>query len=220
MSLLEQQDRRVKRELKILEEKRTKQKAAEYEDAAKAEEARESGNNAFRTGKYPEAVAYYNEAVRRSPKNVIVYSDRAAAYLKLAEFPMAMADCCNALELDPNHVRTHSLKAYCHFMMKEYFKAKECCTETLRLDPQNTEARSLLSNIGQVLARQRTQMPDEEQIARAMNDPEIVSILRDPCMQTILNEIQSSPSKLSEYCADPTIRSALEKLRYAGILSF
>jgi stress-induced-phosphoprotein 1 len=219
-SLLEKQDPTVKRELRLLQDKRAKQKAQEYENPELAEKARQEGNTAFKDGKFPDAVALYTEAIKRSPRNASLYSNRAAAYSKLGEFPMAIADCDKAIELDSNFAKAYTRKAYCHFMMKEYHKARECYNQALSIDANNAEALSGLDDITHALSQQRYKAPDEEQIRRAMADPEIQRIVQDPGMQQILKDMQENPSKASHYFSDPTIRNGLYKLRDAGILQF
>jgi stress-induced-phosphoprotein 1 len=219
-SLLEKQDPAVKKELRALQDKRAKQKAQEYENPELAEKARQDGNTAFKDGKFPEAVALYSEAIKRAPRSAPLFSNRAAAYSKLGEFPMAIADCEKAIELDGNFSKAYTRKAYCHYMMKEYYKARDCYNQALQIDPNNADALGGLDEISAALAKQRYQAPDQEQIRRAMADPEIQRIVQDPGMQQILKDLQENPGKAGHYFADPKIRDGLSKLRDAGILHF
>jgi stress-induced-phosphoprotein 1 len=46
-------------------------------DPVKAEEHRQAGNTFFKEGKYPDAYTEYSEAIRRNPREPILYSNRA-----------------------------------------------------------------------------------------------------------------------------------------------
>lgn len=217
-SLLEKKDPQVQRELKRLETLYEKKKAQEYENPELAEKAREEGNNFFSNKDFPKAIESYTEAIKRAPRNPTLYSNRAAAYSKLGELPMAIKDCEKAIEIDPKFVKAYTRKAYCHYMMKEYYKAQDCYREALKYDPNNAESIDGLHSIDQQIAKNRYTAPDQEQINRAMADPEIQRILQDPGMQQILKECQENPSTIQHYLQDPRVAEAFKKLQAAGII--
>ena len=57
-----------------------------------AEELRKEANALYEKGDYPNAVKTYTEALKRDPNSKSIYSNRAAAYIKLMEFPTALKD--------------------------------------------------------------------------------------------------------------------------------
>ena len=69
------------------------QEAAAYRDADKAVEAKDRGNEAFKAGDFPKAVAEYSEAIKRDPDNPTYYANRAAARTKLMDCSSALEDC-------------------------------------------------------------------------------------------------------------------------------
>lgn len=111
------------------------------------------------------ALQAYGEAIRRNPSDPLLYSNRAAAFMKLIQFPAALQDCDKALELDPDFgmhkcrlwsdsrcspiclfpgvhvtVKGHTRKGNCLFGMKEYMRAVESFERALALDASNKEA--------------------------------------------------------------------------------
>jgi stress-induced-phosphoprotein 1 len=217
-SLLEKKDPIVKRELTRIEAIKAKRDAAAYEDPEIAEQEKNAGNKCFREGNIPKAIEHYTEAIKRSPRDPILYSNRAGAYSKLGEMPMALKDCDKAIELDPNYAKAYTRKGYCHIQMKEYHKALDNYNEALRIDPNNAEAIGGIQSVNAAIARSSYTQPDEEQIRRSMADPEIQNILKDPGIQQILQDMQRNPAKAQEYLKDPKIYQAFMKLRAAGIV--
>ncbi|OHT12567.1 TPR Domain containing protein [Tritrichomonas foetus] len=217
-SLLEKKDPQVQRELKRLENLLAKKKAQEYENPELAEQAKQEGNTFFANKEFPQAIERYSEAIKRAPRNPALYSNRAAAYSKLGELPMAIKDCEKAIEIDPQFVKAYTRKAYCHYMMKEYHKSRECYQEALKIDANNAEAIDGLRSIDSQIAKNRFTAPDEEQIKRNMQDPEIQRIVSDPGMQQILRDLQENPEAARHHLQDPKVRDAIMKLQAAGIV--
>jgi len=59
---------------------------------------------------------------------------------------------------------------------------------------------------------------DKERAARAMADPEIQAIMRDPVVQQTLQDCSQDPTRLRSALMDPSMGPKLMKLRDAGIL--
>jgi stress-induced-phosphoprotein 1 len=59
---------------------------------------------------------------------------------------------------------------------------------------------------------------DEERARRAMEDPEIQAILRDPMVSQAIQDMQSDPRAMSNVMRDPAMAAKIKKLIAAGIL--
>merc|ERR1719231_1569350 len=68
-SLMEDRVDDVEKRLKALQKELKKRETEAYVSPEKAEEARLEGNDLFKEGKYPDAIAKYSESMKRNPKN-------------------------------------------------------------------------------------------------------------------------------------------------------
>jgi len=67
---------------------------------AAAEEAKNAGNELFKSGKWEEAYTKYTEAIESAPTSAVLYANRSAALLKAGRVDEAIADGRKATELD------------------------------------------------------------------------------------------------------------------------
>ncbi|KZL88337.1 heat shock protein sti1, partial [Colletotrichum incanum] len=194
-SLTEHRTPDVNAKLRAAERNKIEQARLAYLDPAKAEEAREEGNKKFKESDWPGAVA-------------AGYSNRAAAFVKLLEFPSAVEDCNTAIKKDPTFIRAYIRKAQAFHGMREYSKAGANARE---IEQQQQKAFNAMYS-----ARENeTEDQTRERLAR---DPEIMSIMNDPIMQSILQQAQSDPAALTEHMKNTDIRAKVQKLVAAGVI--
>jgi tetratricopeptide (TPR) repeat protein len=62
-------------------------------------------------GQLDRALADFDEAIRREPKNATFFAHRADAYNSLAQSDKAIADCDEAIQLDPKNMSAFSMRA-------------------------------------------------------------------------------------------------------------
>jgi tetratricopeptide (TPR) repeat protein len=81
-------------------------------DITLANEAKEEGNNFFRTKDFDSAISSYSRAITLCPidddyKEVlsVFLGNRAAAYFSVDEFDCVVDDCTSSLELNSNYVK-------------------------------------------------------------------------------------------------------------------
>jgi len=196
---------------KILKEK----EELAYLDKDKAEEERTKGNEFFSNGDFPEAIKHYTEALRRNPSDERIYSNRAACYTKLLEFRLAIKDCDACLKLNPDFVKGYLRKAGALLAVKEFRNAQEAYRKALELDPNCQEAKDGLTNCAQA----RLSADPKQRTQEAMQDPEVQSIMMDPAMRMILEQMQEDPRAAAEHLQNPEIAQKIRKLMDAGILS-
>ncbi|KAL6425080.1 hypothetical protein ACFW04_009406 [Cataglyphis niger] len=185
-----------------------------YIDPVKAEEEKELGNQKYKDGDYPAAIKHYSEAIRRNPDDPKYYSNRAACYTKLAAFDLGLKDCEKVVELDPKFIKGWIRKGKILQAMQQPGKALTAYQKALELDPQNNEALD-----GYRSCAMSTSSNPEEVRKRAMADPEVQSILRDPAMRLILEQMQSDPRALQDHLKNPDIAAKLQKLLESGLIA-
>ena len=209
----------IEMKLKKIVAAKKKAEIEAYVNPEMAEQVRLEGNELFKEGKYPEAVAKYSEAMKRNPKAHVPYSNRAACYQKLMEWQLALKDADTCVGMDPTFIKGWTRKAGIHYFLKEYHKAMDAYNAVLKLEPENEEAKNGLELVvAKINESSQSGEVDKERQARAMADPEIQQILGDPQMRSILNEMQSDPKKAQAAMNDPSISAKLQKLIAAGVL--
>jgi stress-induced-phosphoprotein 1 len=210
--------------LRAAERKKIDDAKSAYIDPAKAEEAREDGNKKFKEQDFPGAVAAYSEMVKRAPEDPRGYSNRAAAFIKLFEFPSALDDCNTAIKKDPKFIRAYIRKAQIYFGMRDYSKCIDACNEASAVDNEHhngANAREIdqqQQKALQAMYSARENETEEQTKERLQRDPEIMAIMQDPVMQSILQQAQSDPAALQEHMRNPGVRSNIQKLIAAGVI--
>ncbi|KAF3932735.1 hypothetical protein ABW19_dt0204964 [Dactylella cylindrospora] len=192
-----------------------------YVSPEKAEEARVEGNEKFKNADWPGAVAAYSEMIKRAPKDPRGYTNRAAALQKLMSFPSSIQDCEEAIKLDPGFMRAHIRRAQGYYGLKDYNKVLDALADATAADTDHKHSREIeeLSQKTMSTMYSAHENETEEQAReRIQRDPEIVSIISDPIMQTILQQAKNDPMALQEHMKNPTVRTRIQKLIAAGVI--
>ncbi|KAL4437043.1 hypothetical protein ABPG75_004182 [Micractinium tetrahymenae] len=200
---------------------------AAYINLDLSSEEKEKGNLAFKEQRYPEAVQHYTEALKRGPPSANpeaykLYSNRAACYTKLGALNEGLKDAEECIRLAPEFAKGYSRKGHLQYFTKEYDKAIETYREGLKHDPENQELKEGLMRCVQAINKMnRGEMSEadlKERQARAMADPEVQSILSDPIMRQVLQDMQEDPKAAQQHLRHPDISRKIDKLVAAGIL--
>ncbi|XP_077284742.1 stress-induced phosphoprotein 1 [Arctopsyche grandis] len=213
-SMSEHRTPEIKTLLSDIEKKIREEERRAYIDPEKAALEKELGNQFFKDGDYGSAVKHYSEAVKRNPDDAKLYSNRAACYTKLAAFDLGLKDCEKCCELDSKFIKGWIRKGKILQGMQQHSKATSAYQHALSLDPTNAEALE-----GYRSCTMQINTNPEEVSKRAMSDPEVQAILRDPAMRIILDQMQQDPNALRDHLQNPDIASKIQKLLEAGLIA-
>lgn len=171
----------------------------------------------FKKGDYATAVKHYTEAIKRNPEDAKLYSNRAACYTKLAAFDLGLKDCEKCVELEPKFIKGWIRKGHILQGMQQPSKAIGAFQKALEIDPNNAEA---INGYRTCSIENASGSGDPEKIRqRAMGDPEVQSILRDPAMRMILEQMQNDPRALQDHLKNPEIAAKIQKLLESGLIA-
>ncbi|KAK6522877.1 Hsp90 cochaperone [Arthrobotrys megalospora] len=220
-SLTEHRTPDVLTKLRAAEKLKIQSEKEAYVSPEKAEEARLDGNEKFKNADWPGAVEAYSEMIKRAPSDARGYTNRAAALQKLMSFPSSIDDCRKAIELDPGFMRAHIRLAQGYFGLKEYNKVLDALAAATAADREmkhTREIEELSQKTMGIMYTAHENETEEQARERIQRDPEIVSIISDPIMQTILNQAKNDPMALQEHMRNPTVRTKIQKLIAAGVI--
>ncbi|KAH9604027.1 hypothetical protein KSS87_014207 [Heliosperma pusillum] len=141
--------------------------AVSYERFRQLFELVQSGNQAFRQGRFEEAINCYSKAITMKPGDPIILSNRCAAYIRLSQFlksrppstseysplngldptthaELALKDAEKVMSTRSNSVRSYILQADALFLLEKYDLARETVISGLQVDPLSDYLQSLL----------------------------------------------------------------------------
>ncbi|XP_045480161.1 mitochondrial import receptor subunit TOM70 [Harmonia axyridis] len=90
-----------------------------------AQQFKSEGNDAFKSGKYDEAIRFYTKAIETCPtdkKNDLAtfFQNRAAAYEQLKKWSAVIDDCTKAIEFNPKYEKALFRRAKARETIKDY----------------------------------------------------------------------------------------------------
>ncbi|KAK2953103.1 putative RNA polymerase II-associated protein 3 [Blattamonas nauphoetae] len=163
----------------------------EEEAEYSANDAKEKGNNAFRSGKYQQALDFYSRGLSFQPSNSILLCNKAAALNKLNRNQEAEQACTKALSIDPAYVKCWVRRANVRKCLGKFSQAMDDLKKALTLEPGNASIRK-----------------DIEETQKAIDDTlGGVPLTITETKKLPIGEVESSPAKPApkiELVAQPT----------------
>lgn len=98
---------------------------------------KDQGNALLKDHRFDEAIELYTKAVELDPTNVVFYSNRAQAEIRLEMYGYAIADCDRALELDPKFMKAYYRKGVSLMAILKHKEALGCFKTVLKTLPND-----------------------------------------------------------------------------------
>eukprot|EP01083_Nonionella_stella_P027042 74370_1 len=114
---------------------------------------KQRGNDAYRSGKYHNAVQEYTKCIEMNARHYLPFANRAMCYLKLGKYHNADADCTSALRLHPKYVKGYLRRGAARKALERFELALQDFQMVLQLQPTNTQARQEFIRIQQILTK-------------------------------------------------------------------
>ncbi|GAA5848786.1 hypothetical protein JCM8547_006345 [Rhodosporidiobolus lusitaniae] len=110
-------------------------------------------NSHFSGSRYREALDLYSASLNKNPFDPIVWSNRAAARLKLEEYGLAIADATRAIELDSRAVKAYFRRGIANLAILKPKAALVDLKQVVKLDPNNATAKTQLDATQKLVRR-------------------------------------------------------------------
>jgi Tfp pilus assembly protein PilF len=112
------------------------------------------GNDAFKLGKYQEAISWYSKAIAADPKNETLYSNRAASYSAINDHAQALADAEQCCILKPAWVKGHFRKGVALVKLGKYDEAVKSYSKALEIEPANEDIQAKFNEARTMMKKQ------------------------------------------------------------------
>ncbi|XP_039763268.1 dnaJ homolog subfamily C member 7 [Pararge aegeria] len=135
-----------------------KKAIAAYKKAKLLKQKKEEGNEAFKMGRWQEALTLYNEALTidktNKKVNAKLYFNKATVCSKLNQTKQAAEACTSALELDDSYVKALLRRAKCYTELGEYEDAVKDYERLYKID-KSKENKQMLHEAKLILKKSK-----------------------------------------------------------------
>jgi len=116
---------------------------AQFRKANSLDSKKAEGNEAFSSGDYQKAYDTYSECLSIDPNiasyNSVLYSNRAAALMKLKRYEEAIRDSTRTLDIDPTYIKAYLRRAQCYMLLDKFDEALRDYEAAQKRDPENED---------------------------------------------------------------------------------
>uniref|UniRef100_A0A8C6XHS2 Sperm associated antigen 1 n=1 Tax=Naja naja TaxID=35670 RepID=A0A8C6XHS2_NAJNA len=191
------------------------------EKTSAAHREKEKGNEAFVTGDYKEAIAYYSRSISAFP-TVAAYNNRAQTEIKLQNWQNALRDCEVVLKMEPENIKALMRRSTVYNNLQNFKVAAEDLRKVLHIDPKNAIAKLIhfLVETAVLVGRESTSEPadmgnvqkkfsnrggawkPDHKEAQKPRDPSENSVKKDVLEETIRESLQDGKKEINGYLSN------------------
>lgn len=129
-------------------------------------ELKQKGNLLFTDEEFEKAVSIYTEALEVCPKSeskhvAVLFSNRAACYVRMKDYPQAIKDCTSALEIDRCYIKARLRRAQTYECEEKLEDALEDYKKILELDRSCTPAGEAAMRLPDQIKERNEKLKDE-----------------------------------------------------------
>lgn len=121
--------------------------------AAQAKAHFSQGSQLYKQGKYAQAIAAFNQAIKLNPKYALAYFNRGLAYRRSNRLDEAIADYSKVLELMPNAPIVYYNRAIAFALKGQHYNALADVDRYIQLKPDDPDGRKLKQQIQERMRR-------------------------------------------------------------------
>jgi stress-induced-phosphoprotein 1 len=119
-----------------------------------AEDNKKLGNDAFKAGKFQDAINYYTRAINAEPNNETLYSNRAASYSSINKHHEALADSEKCISLKPTWIKGFFRKGIALSKLNRHVEAAAAFEQALKLEPGSADIQQKLNEERAIIKQQ------------------------------------------------------------------
>ena len=136
---------------------------------AGAETCKKKGNDYFSAGNFDQAAKQFTLAIRLTPNNHVLFSNRSAAYASLGKATEALSDAEKCVKLKPDWAKGYSRLGAAQVLCGRYKEAMKAYRAGLEVEPENA---GLLKGLADLKAQLRKgEAPDAQKPEGAPSAP-------------------------------------------------
>ncbi|GJP33784.1 hypothetical protein CLOM_g8867 [Closterium sp. NIES-68] len=105
---------------------------------------KDRGNAEFKAKNFLKAAALYTQAIKESPENHALYSNRSAAFLHLSKLTKALADAETTIKLNPSWEKGYYRKGCALEALQRYDESLDAFKAAAQRNPGNPETAAKL----------------------------------------------------------------------------